>query len=128
MSYWIGASFLLTSCVSVPVLSHLAESFERKNVVLSSALILGLGSLVGDYAQSMPMLLAGRSLQGLGVGGLVALSYTIYGEMEQLPGCRFLDAIYFCTAAGTIGGPFIGAVISDHGLWVRPPLCSSATR
>jgi MFS family permease len=75
----------------------------------------------------MAMLLAGRSLQGLGVGGLVALSYTIWGEMKDPQGRPFLSGIYCCTAAGTIAGPLIGAIVSDHGVWVGSPSCLRAT-
>jgi MFS family permease len=120
-SFWIGASFMLASCVSVPIAAHLSESFERKNVILMLILMLGLGSLAGDYAGDMGMFLAGRGVQGLGAGGLVALTYTIYGDMGEGRKQKFLVAICCFTAAGTAGGPFIGATIGDSGNWVRLP-------
>ncbi|KAF2022560.1 MFS general substrate transporter [Setomelanomma holmii] len=101
---------------AVPV-PHLSDSFERKNVILSSILMLGLGSLAGDYAKSIVLFLAGRCMQGLGAGGLVALAYTIYGDMNGGSKAKFLVAICCFTAAGTAGGPFIGAIISDSGAW-----------
>jgi predicted MFS family arabinose efflux permease len=110
---------MLASCVSVPIAAHLSESCERKNVILSLILMLGLGSLAGDNAKDMAMFLAGRGAQGLGAGGLVAMTYTIYGDMVGRSKQKFLVAICCFTAAGTAGGPFIGATISDSGNWVR---------
>jgi MFS family permease len=110
---------MLTSCVSVPIAAHLSESCERKSIILSLILMLALGSLAGDYAKDMAMFLAGRGAQGLGAGGLVAMTYTIYGDMLERSKQNFLIAICCFTAVGTAGGPFIGAAISDSGNWVR---------
>jgi MFS family permease len=110
---------MLASCVSVPIAAHLSESIERKSVILSLIMMLGLGSLAGDYSKDMAMFLAGRGVQGLGAGGLVAMTYTIYGDMNERSKQRFLVAICCFTAAGTVGGPFIGAAISESGNWVR---------
>lgn len=118
-SFWVSASFLLTSCVSAPVAAHLADSFECKDVILSSILVQGLGSLAGDYAQNMALFLAGRGMQGFGAGGLVAIAYTTYCDMEGHRRKMFRGAICAFTAAGTAGGPFVGAVISNSQVWVR---------
>lgn len=81
--------------------------------------MLGLGSLLGDYAESIAVLLAGRSMQGLGAGGLITLSYALYGNLEPKSAASVLRAITCSVAVGTISGPFIGAVLSDSGYWVR---------
>jgi MFS family permease len=112
---------MLASCVAVPIAAHLSESCERKNVTLTLILMLGLGSLAGDYGKDMAMFLASRGVQGLGAGGLVAMTYTIYGDMDERSKQKFLVAICCFTAAGTAGGPFIGAAISNNGDWVRSP-------
>jgi MFS family permease len=109
---------MLASCVSVPISAHLSDTVSIKNVILSLILMLGLGSLAGDYAKSMAMFLVGRSMQGLGAGGLVAMTYTIYGDMDEQRRPKFLAAICCFTAVGTAGGPFIGAAISDGAAWV----------
>jgi MFS family permease len=117
--FWISASFLLASCISVPLTSHLSGFFERKNAVLSSALLLGVGSLLGDHAESMGTLLVGRSIQGFGAGGLVMLAYAVYGDLEHSQSApRFLRGLTCSIAVGTACGPFIGAALSDNGLWV----------
>lgn len=120
-SFWIGASFMLASCVSVPISSHFTKSFDLKGVVLALILTLGLGALAGDYADSMGLFLAGRSLQGLGAGGLVALAYTVCITMREASKPKMMAAICFSTAVGTIGGPFAGAAISHSSTWVSLP-------
>jgi MFS family permease len=117
--YWVGASYLLASCISVPLTSNIIALFEHKSSVLSSIVLLGLGSLLGDYAESMDTLLVGRSVQGLGAGGLVMLAYAVYGDLEHSESApRFLRGITCCIAVGTASGPFIGAVLGS-GIWVR---------
>jgi MFS family permease len=117
--FWISASFLLASCISVPLTSHLSGFFERKNAVLSLTVLLGLGSLLVDHAESMETLLVGRSVQGFGAGGLIMLAYAVYGDLEQSQSApRFLRGLTCSIAVGTACGPFVGAALSDDGLWV----------
>jgi MFS family permease len=72
-----------------------------------------------DHAESMETLLVGRSVQGFGAGGLIMLAYAVYGDLEQSPSApRFLRGLTCSIAVGTACGPFVGAALSDHGLWV----------
>ena len=68
----------------------------------------------------MPLLLTGRIVQGTGAGGLIVLSYAVYGSTDLESGSRpkFLAAISLSAAAGTVCGPFIGAALSDSHHWV----------
>jgi MFS family permease len=123
--FWIGASFLLASCISVPLTSHFFEPFGRKNLVFASIVLLGLGPLLGDYAKSIETLLVGRGAQGLGAGGLIMLAYAVYGDMEHSRSVpRLIRAITCSIAVGTASGPFIGAALSDSGIWVGQLPCS----
>ncbi|KAF1828120.1 MFS general substrate transporter [Decorospora gaudefroyi] len=113
-SFWVGASYLLAMCLSQPIVARLSEVFNRKSLVLASILTLGIGSLVCESASGMPLLLAGRTIQGLGAGGLMVLSYAVYGDLGPLSGPKFLAAISLFVAAGTVSGPFVGAALSAN--------------
>lgn len=84
--------------------------------------MLGVGSLLCESADGIPLLLTGRTVQGLGAGGLMVLSYAVYVDMNTQSGSgsgpKFLAAISVFVAAGTVCGPFIGAALSDSHHWV----------
>lgn len=107
-------------CMSLPILSRLANVFDRKSVILASIMMLGVGSLVCESANTIALLLVGRIVQGLGAGGLTVLSYALYGDLEPQDGLKFLTAISLFIAAGTVCGPLIGAALSHGNHWVSP--------
>jgi MFS family permease len=130
---------LLSMCLSQPIVSRLSYIFNRKSIILASIMMLGIGSLVCESTSAMALLLTGRTIQGLGAGGLMVLSYalyvdleslygdlespyanseSLYGDMGSLSAPRFLAAISLFVAAGTVCGPFLGAALSGHHHWV----------
>ncbi|RYO04363.1 hypothetical protein AA0121_g12812 [Alternaria tenuissima] len=137
-SFWVGASYLLSMCLSQPIVSRLSNVFLQKSLVLASIMMLGIGSLLCESADGVLLLLTGRTVQGLGAGGLMVLSYAVCGDMNKQSkggsgsgsgsGPKFLAAISLFVAAGTICGPFIGAALSDNHHWrwifrLNIPMC-----
>lgn len=111
-------------CLVQPIVSRLVDVFLFKSLVLASIVMLGIGSLLCESADGLPLLLIGRTVQGLGAGGLTMLSYAVYGQMNKpnepksSNALKFLAAISLFVAAGTICGPFIGAALSNNHQWV----------
>lgn len=113
-------------CLSQPIVSRLSNIFLQKSLVLASIVMLGVGSLLCESADGIPLLLTGRTIQGLGAGGLMVLCYAVYVDMktqnESGSGPKFLAAISVSIATGTVCGPFIGAALSDSHYWVTAVL------
>src|SRR6185503_8773904 len=68
--------------------------------------------------QSLPQLVAARVLQGLGGGGLLALSQALIGELvppRERPRFQGYFATVFMTAS--IGGPVLGGIVVSHVSW-----------
>ena len=66
----------------------------------------------------MPALLAGRSVQGLGGGMLVALSYAMIRHL--FPAALWPRAISLVSGmwgAAALTGPFVGGVFAELGAW-----------
>ncbi|KAL5378643.1 hypothetical protein PMIN06_011500 [Paraphaeosphaeria minitans] len=127
-SFWIGAAYLLAMCMSQPILARLSDVFNRRSIILASVLMLGVGSLVCESADTTALLLVGRTVQGFGAGGLTVLSYALYGDLEPRSGLRFLTALSLFIAAGTVCGPLLGAALSAGHQWrwifrLNVPLC-----
>jgi MFS family permease len=114
-------------CLSQPIVSRLSKVFLQKSLVLASIMMLGIGSLLCESADAMPLLLTGRTVQGLGAGALMVISYAACVDLnmpsgyerESGRGHKFLAAISVFAAAGTVCGPFIGAALSDSHHWVK---------
>ena len=70
---WIGSAYLLACASSLPIWAKLSDVFGRKPVIIVGNLEFLLGSLVAALARNMPMLIAGRALQGLGGGAIIVL-------------------------------------------------------
>lgn len=81
---WVGSAYLLSNAASVPFWGKLSDIFGRKPVILvANAIFLG-GSIVCAVSGSAPMLVAGRSVQGLGGGGVVVLVHVCVADMFSI--------------------------------------------
>ena len=96
----------------------MSQLYGDKNIILISAVLLGAGSLISSDSGGMALFLLGRTIQGLGAGGLTVLSYTTYGRLQGPIGHKFLAGISLSMALGTICGPILGSALSRSGTWV----------
>ncbi|MGY1770046.1 MFS transporter [Blastococcus sp. SYSU D00813] len=67
---WILTATLLASAIATPVSGRLGDMLGRKRVFVAVMVLTTLGCLVCALAGSLPVMLAGRVLQGLGAGVL----------------------------------------------------------
>ncbi|KAK4220737.1 major facilitator superfamily domain-containing protein [Podospora fimiseda] len=81
--------------------------------MLVSIALFALGSGIAGGATSVPMLISGRTVQGLGTGGLYVLSDIIICDMipprHRAP---YLSAVLSTAAIGTTIGPIIGGALA----------------
>lgn len=77
-----------------------------------------IGSIMAAVAQNFPLLLAGRSIQGIGGGGIMALCLIIFSDiipLRQRP--IYISFVQVSWAFGTITGPILGGAIVQHTTW-----------
>lgn len=67
---WTGSAYLLANASSIPFWGTLADVFGRKPVILVANTIFLGGSVLCAVSVDATMLVAGRAVQGLGVGAL----------------------------------------------------------
>src|ERR1700755_2725414 len=78
---WVVTAYLLAQTAVTPVYGKLGDLYGRK-VVLQVALgIFLVGSALCGAAQSLPMLIIFRALQGLGGGGLIVGTMAAIGDV-----------------------------------------------
>lgn len=115
---WVVTATLLAMTVSSPIWSKLADLFDKKMLVQVAGLLFLLGSLAAGLVQSVPQLLAARGLQGLGVGGLMALTQAILGSIiPPRERGRYSGYMAAVMAVATVSGPLLGGLIVDTLGW-----------
>ncbi len=117
---WVVTATLLAMTVSTPIWGKLADLFDRKLLVQSALSLYVFGSILAGFAQSTSWLIGCRVIQGLGVGGLMALVQVVLSDLvSPRERGRYMGYLGSVMAVGTVGGPLLGGVITDSALGWR---------
>ena len=115
---WVITSTLLTTAISTPIWGKLADLFNRKLLIQIAIAIFVLATAAAGFSQSPEMLIAFRAVQGIGAGGLAALSQVIMADIiSPRERGRYMGLFGAVMAVATIGGPLLGGVITDSLGW-----------
>ncbi|CAO1598150.1 hypothetical protein XANCAGTX0491_001922 [Xanthoria calcicola] len=117
-AFWSGTSFLLCSTIFQPSFASFSHIFGRKPMILTGLVFFLIGSIVAAVAKDFAVLLAGRSLQGIGGGGLIALTEIVVADLVplRLRG-QWFGLISAMWALGSVTGPIIGGAFAQAANW-----------
>jgi MFS family permease len=73
---WIATSTMIVGAISAPLFGWLGDRFGLKPMIVLSLLLLLAGSVLSALSSDLPLMLAGRVLQGCGMG-IVGLSLAL---------------------------------------------------
>ncbi|KAF2464048.1 MFS general substrate transporter [Lindgomyces ingoldianus] len=117
-AFWSGTSFLLTSTVFQPVLGSFSHIFGRKPLIYLSLVLFLVGSIVAAIANNFTVILVARSIQGIGGGGIIALTEIVVTDMVPLrERGKWFSMISGMWAIGTVAGPLLGGGFSQNVSW-----------
>jgi len=116
---WIVLSYLVAYTVTVPITGRISD-FAGRIPVFTAAMLLFLGgSVVVAVSDSLALMIAGRTLQGLGGGAMLPVSMALVADI--VPRHRRAAALGMVAAVDTFGwvlGPVWGAAINGlFGSW-----------
>lgn len=115
---WVVSATLLTSTASTPIWGKLSDLYGRKIMFQSAIGIFLVSSLASGFAQNMGQLVGFRAVMGLGVGGLMALSQAIIGDVvSPRERGRYQGYIGSVFGLATVAGPLLGGFLVEQLSW-----------
>ncbi|WP_228431125.1 MFS transporter [Baekduia soli] len=115
---WSLTAALLAGAVSAPILGRLGDGPYRREAIAGSLLVVLAGSLVAGVAESLPVLVVGRTMQGVGLG---LAPITMAAARDHLPPHRApaVIGILSVSAAAGIGAGYPLSGLIAQGLGVH---------
>ncbi|BCP53935.1 MFS transporter [Kaistia sp. 32K] len=115
---WATTLFVVASILGSALTAKLLRSRGPRGAYLIATLLFGAGTLICSLAMNMPVMLIGRSVQGLGGGFLFALAYALTRVVlpERLWG-RAIGLVAAMFGVATLIGPAVGGVFAEYGAW-----------
>lgn len=134
---WAVSGYLVAYVVAIPVFGRTSDIIGRHRTFIVCLVLFLLGSVICGRAEGLSDLVIGRSVQGLGGGGILPVTIALVGDTmsrrQQLAGIGIVGA------AETIGwmlGPLYGAALVDllpvtgeawrWVFWINVPVLSAA--
>lgn len=124
---WVVTATLVAGAIAMPISGRLGDLFGKQRVLMVSALLLVLGSLVCALSSSLAPMLAGRILQGFAMGFIpvgIALMREVVPPQFAATGMAAMSATL--GVGGAIGLPLSAWIVQDfswHTLfWVSTGL------
>ncbi|CAG7934483.1 unnamed protein product [Penicillium olsonii] len=133
-AFWSGTAYLLCSAVFQPVFAVASHYFGRKPLFVFAILFFVAGSALATGSGSFEVLLAARSIQGFGGGGLLTLSEILIADLAPLrERGKWIGLLSMMWAIGCVSGPIVGGALAHENTWrwifaINLPLaCASLT-
>lgn len=115
---WTISLYEIGSIIAGASGAFLCVRYGLRAAMSGAALIYMVGCAISALAPEMSVMLIGRLAQGLGGGGLVALSFiavTLLFSRSLMP--RVMAAVSALWGVSAFIGPLVGGVFADLGLW-----------
>ncbi len=117
-SIWVISSYQIALGALILPMSSLGEIFSYRRVYRVGLLVFTLASLLCAFTHSLPILIVGRMLQGVGAAGVVSLNTVItrFTYPRAMLG-RGIGLNSVLVATSTAAGPSVAAAILAVADW-----------
>jgi MFS family permease len=115
---WVFSSFMLSSLIGIVVAGTLADRVPLGRPMLAGLALFAVGLVMGGTAADMPVLVAGRAVQGLGAGVVPAVAYVAIsrGYPDSCQPRMFAVLSTAWVVPGLIG-PAVAALVATSVGW-----------
>ena len=112
---WTLTAYLVSAAVFTPLVGRLGDIFGKRRLLVVALCAFGLGSVISAVSSHLWVVVAGRTVQGIG-GGIFPLCFAII--RDEFPRERIGRAVGLLSAVAGVGGGFglvLGGLLVDHG-------------
>lgn len=112
---WTTTLFVIASVLGAALTVKLLEWRDPRGAYFVATLLFALGTLTCSLAANMPVMLIGRTIQGMGGGFLYALAFALTRVVfpERIWG-RAIGLISAMFGIATLIGPAIGGIFAEY--------------
>jgi MFS family permease len=115
---WMISLYQVGAIIAGAASAMLSERTSIKRTLMAASVLFGIGCAIAALAPHMPLLLAGRFIQGTGGGLLLSLCYlAIQRWFAPHLWSRLFGINAFIWGAGSLLGPLIGGVFANLHAW-----------
>lgn len=115
---WVLTSYLVSSAIVLPISGWLSNRFGRKRFYMTCVAMFTVCSMLCGFAQTLPILIIARVLQGLGGGGLAPSEQAILADTFPIEKRGQAFALYgMAVVVAPAIGPTLGGWITDNFNW-----------
>ncbi|MFD1549956.1 MDR family MFS transporter [Levilactobacillus fuyuanensis] len=115
---WVFSIYLLATAMVTPIYGKLADVIGRKPVMQFGLGVFIVGSAMSGLANSMPVLIFWRAIQGIGAGALLPVSMTIIADIYSMEKrAKILGITNSAWGIAAVLAPLLGGIIIDKLSW-----------
>lgn len=98
---WVLTAYLLSASIATPLIGRLGDIYGKQRLLVAILVVLCGATVISAVATSLPLMLAGRVVQGA-AGGVFPLAFGII--RDEFPRARVAGAIGVMSALAGVGG------------------------
>lgn len=115
---WVLTSYLVSSAIILPISGWISNRIGRKRFYMTCVALFTACSLLCGFANTLPLLIVARILQGLGGGGLAPSEQAILADSFPVAKRGQAFALYgMAVVVAPAIGPTLGGWITDNYNW-----------
>ncbi|KAJ2766269.1 hypothetical protein IWQ56_003784, partial [Coemansia nantahalensis] len=126
---WIITSYLITVTAFQPLYGSISDVLGRVEAIVVAIVVFLVGSIVCAVAQTMPALIAGRAVQGIGGAGLISMALIVIADiMSERQRGKYVGIFTGTYGIASAIAPLIGGAIVQNTkwsiiFWINVPFC-----
>lgn len=115
---WVYSAYFLSRAVSLPVFGKLADLYPNRRLTMIGIGLFIIASMGAGFSKNMMMLILFRVIQGIGAGGIFALTYIILADVsDDRNRARVLSLASSIWGIASVLGPTLGGFIVTCFSW-----------
>jgi predicted MFS family arabinose efflux permease len=115
---WASTTYAVGSILGSAGTAIVTLRLGTRRAIFTAVAVFVAGAAICATAPSMTLIVAGRGVQGVGGGILIASAHSLVRELfPETLWQRMLTVISCAWAIPALGGPVVGGVLAGLGLW-----------